>query len=382
MKQLTVKTSIIGMASMFILTSCASATAPAGDGMPESTESQINFSHEDERGPVDPDSFEPELPEEAERICADVIDDLDSAEGRAQCLTDHFWTDERLGEAIVDFYRSESYEDPSEVGWLQSLLGADSQFEDAIEGAEPTTSEMTGLLVSSSAGRASDENPLGVQVCSASAAQTDTGESLVATSAHCVDDALDGGHHQGIIFIPSYSNEGDHPHGMFTVTEVFMNSEWSENARPISRGGDEIAKPIVRANDVAFGVASESSLGGSLYEHVGGHETRFTQPLAWTRTDVLGMQEINGEERHLFSCWNTTEVESYEDPEGGWWLNHRMDDCGLYPGASGGPWLSGMVIEGTGDLISVSQRGGEGMVWGPMFDERIGDLFDEAVDVL
>jgi V8-like Glu-specific endopeptidase len=92
------------------------------------------------------------------------------------------------------------------------------------------TAPVGALFTTTSAGQA-----LGTHFCTASVVDSPAGD-LVMTAAHCVSGQVPG----QFVFVPGYRN-GRAPFGVWTVTRVIVDKDWSSSASP----DDDVAFLIV-----------------------------------------------------------------------------------------------------------------------------------------
>jgi V8-like Glu-specific endopeptidase len=173
-----------------------------------------------------------------------------------------------------------------------------------------------GALFATSAGKLSQH------FCSASVINSPHGD-LVITAAHCVT-----GTSGTVVFVPGYNN-GSVPHGVWTVTKVYVDAAWSSSANV----------------DDDFAILRVGRPGSTTpIEDVTGAEQLATgAPVNHQLVQVIGYPDGSNQP---ITCQN--------------WLKEPMTDqlefdCGGYTnGTSGGPFLSDVdPVTGRGTLIGV-----------------------------
>jgi V8-like Glu-specific endopeptidase len=181
-----------------------------------------------------------------------------------------------------------------------------------------------GALFSTSAGR------LGQHFCTGSVVDSPAGD-LVITAAHCVTGS------SGIIeFVPGY-DRGDHPYGIWTVTEVYVDQAWKSSS----------------SDDDDFAFLRVTQPGSSVpVEDVTGAERLATgTPVSRQLVQVIGYPNTTDQP---VTCQNRLRRP----------MQGQLEfDCGGYTnGTSGGPFLSDVdQATGQGRVIGVIggyQQGG------------------------
>jgi hypothetical protein len=188
---------------------------------------------------------------------------------------------------------------------------------------------------------------VGRHFCTASAVASTTGD-LVITAAHCVT-GVSLSPASGVVFAPDYAN-GKFPHGLWTVTKMFVDANWSANQDP----NDDVAFLEVEPLNGPQVPASEAAPPTSLQRAAGAEQIRFNAPLP---EPILAVGYNDGSSTPI-SC--ATRAVAFRPGS----LNQVMFVCpGFSDGTSGGPFLSDFsVATGTGAIIGVIggyQQGGD-----------------------
>jgi V8-like Glu-specific endopeptidase len=171
---------------------------------------------------------------------------------------------------------------------------------------------------------------LGQHFCSASVVHSRNGD-LVLTAAHCLDGRTIGGA-RGIVFVPGY-HRGRAPHGIWKITEAFVDQAWQANRDP--------------DHDYAFLVARRP---GTALEQITGAET-LGIGLPPQRVTVIGYPDST---QQPVTCTGRARV--FQRTQ---WVFR----CSGYPdGTSGGPFLAQVdPATGRGTVMGVIggyQQGG------------------------
>jgi V8-like Glu-specific endopeptidase len=194
--------------------------------------------------------------------------------------------------------------------------------------------------------------------CTASVVHSPAGNLLI-TAAHCVY----GGRQPAagsIAFAPGY-HSGKFPHGVWTITGVYVNRAWQLRRSP--------------DNDVAFLVAGGP--GDRIERHTGAELLGIGRPPQ--RVKVIGYPDST---RRPVSCVGPARAFRPNPHQMVW-------DCGGYTnGTSGGPFLA-HVSTGTGDgtvigVIGGYELGGDlpSVSYSPRFFANIRDLYRRATSGL
>lgn len=145
--------------------------------------------------------------------------------------------------------------------------------------------------------------------CSASVVASPAGD-LVVTAAHCV--WSDGAADTGIAFAPGY-HDGQYPYGVWTVTHVYVDPAWAQDADP--------------DDDFAFLTVARAGSAVPVQSVVGADELS-TSPPYTARATVVGYPDDT--EEPVWCTHPTTEFSSTQ----------LEFDCAAFPdGTSGGPFL-------------------------------------------
>jgi V8-like Glu-specific endopeptidase len=156
---------------------------------------------------------------------------------------------------------------------------------------------------------------MGIHFCTASVVDSPVGD-LVITAAHCVT-----GRHAGqFVFVPGYHNR-QAPYGIWPVTRVFVDQNWSDSADP--------------DDDVAFLVVRKAGTTTSLQSLTGGERLGLGQR-AGQMVRVIGYPDATDVP---ISCMNQAILFS---------PTQLQFDCNGYTGGTSGSPLLANVSRSTG----------------------------------
>jgi V8-like Glu-specific endopeptidase len=193
---------------------------------------------------------------------------------------------------------------------------------------------------------------LGKHFCTASVVDSKPGD-LVITAAHCVSRLAPS----GIAFVPGY-RDGSEPHGVWTVSQVIVDSRWRRSASP--------------DHDFAFLVVRQSGNAEDIEQVTGGERLGTGWP-ARVRVNVVGYPDRSDAP---IICQRRTR------PFG---TGQMKFVCGGFTGGtSGGPFLARLsVMTGTGTVIGVIggyEQGGDlaSVSYSPRFAHAIRALYKTA----
>jgi len=194
---------------------------------------------------------------------------------------------------------------------------------------------------------------LGPHFCSASVVHSRNGD-LVMTAAHCLDGRAIGGA-RGIVFVPGY-HHGLAPHGIWKITEAFVDQAWKASRDP--------------DHDYAFLVARRP---GTPLEQITGAEA-LGIGLPPQRVTVIGYPDTT--ERPV-TCTGRARV---------FRRTQLVFRCAGYPdGTSGGPFLARVARDsGRGTVMGVIggyQQGGAtaDVSYSARLTSRAQALYNQAV---
>lgn len=166
---------------------------------------------------------------------------------------------------------------------------------------------------------------LGQHFCTASVVNSPAGD-LAVTAAHCVT-GLSG----SVAFVPGYVN-GTTPYGIWTVTKVYVDRQWSSAASP--------------DDDFAFIRVSQPGSSTPVEDVTGAEALSTGTPANGKLVQVIGYPDSASEP---VTCQN-----SIREPMAG----QLEFDCGGYPnGTSGGPFLADVNAK-TGQGLVIGVIGG------------------------
>jgi len=190
---------------------------------------------------------------------------------------------------------------------------------------------------------------LGRHFCTASVVDSPAGD-LVVTAAHCVGPNLAG----RIAFVPDYA-AGNVPDGIWTVTHVLMDSQWTSSRDP--------------DDDFAFLIVSQAGSRASVQQLTGGEAIGIDAP-AGRRVKLAGYN--NGEDA-LTSCENTAHLVKGTQFE---------LQCGRFAGGtSGSPFLAVAGRETVIGVLGGYQQGGlsSSVSYAARFNAQLAALYRAAV---
>ena len=194
---------------------------------------------------------------------------------------------------------------------------------------------------------------LGQHFCTGSVVASPAGD-LVITAAHCMQGKRAG----DVDFVPEY-HRSQHPFGVWTVTQVFVDRAWSSSQNP--------------NDDFAFLVVTQSGDATPIQDLTGG-EKLGTGWGAVQKVQVIGYPDSR---QRPITCTSKTRAFSA----------HQMEfDCGGYTnGTSGGPFLANLhPATGLGTVIGVIggyQQGGDtpSVSYSARFGTSVRALYNKAV---
>jgi V8-like Glu-specific endopeptidase len=163
---------------------------------------------------------------------------------------------------------------------------------------------------------------LGNHFCTASVVDSPAGD-LVLTAAHCVKEHSAG----EFAFVPDYA-DGQMPYGIWTVTRVIVDPNWSSSSDP--------------DDDFAFLVVSQHGSKSNIQQITGGEAIGFGAP-ANQKVEVAGYPDGDGT---MITCINT--AHAYTPTQ-------LVFDCGGFAdGTSGSPLIASTTTRGSmGTVIGV-----------------------------
>jgi V8-like Glu-specific endopeptidase len=194
---------------------------------------------------------------------------------------------------------------------------------------------------------------LGQHFCTGSVVASPAGD-LVITAAHCMQGKRAG----DVDFVPEY-HRSQHPFGVWTVTQVFVDRAWSSSQNP--------------NDDFAFLVVTQSGDATPIQDLTGG-EKLGTGWGAVQKVQVIGYPDSR---QRPITCTSKTRT----------FGAHQMEfDCGGYTnGTSGGPFLANLhPATGLGTVIGVIggyQQGGDtpSVSYSARFGTSVRALYNKAV---
>jgi V8-like Glu-specific endopeptidase len=194
---------------------------------------------------------------------------------------------------------------------------------------------------------------LGQHFCTGSVVASPAGD-LVITAAHCMQGKRAG----DVDFVPEY-HRSQHPFGVWTVTQVFVDRAWSSSQNP--------------NDDFAFLVVTQSG-DATPIQHLTGGEKLGTGWGAVQKVQVIGYPDSR---QRPITCTSKTRA----------FGAHQMEfDCGGYTnGTSGGPFLANLhPATGLGTVIGVIggyQQGGDtpSVSYSARFGTSVRALYNKAV---
>jgi V8-like Glu-specific endopeptidase len=194
---------------------------------------------------------------------------------------------------------------------------------------------------------------LGQHFCTGSVVASPAGD-LVITAAHCMQGKRAG----DVDFVPEY-HRSQHPFGVWTVTQVFVDRAWSSSQNP--------------NDDFAFLVVTQSGDATPIQDLTGG-EKLGTGWGAVQKVQVIGYPDSR---QRPITCTSKTRA----------FGAHQMEfDCGGYTnGTSGGPFLANLhPATGLGTVIGVIggyQQGGDtpSVSYSARFGTSVRALYNKAV---
>jgi len=194
---------------------------------------------------------------------------------------------------------------------------------------------------------------LGQHFCTGSVVASPAGD-LVITAAHCMQGKRAG----DVDFVPEY-HRSQHPFGVWTVTQFFVDRAWSSSQNP--------------NDDFAFLVVTQSGDATPIQDLTGG-EKLGTGWGAVQKVQVIGYPDSR---QRPITCTSKTRA----------FGAHQMEfDCGGYTnGTSGGPFLANLhPATGLGTVIGVIggyQQGGDtpSVSYSARFGTSVRALYNKAV---
>ena len=206
--------------------------------------------------------------------------------------------------------------------------------------------------------------------CSASTVNSPA-KNLVFTAGHCVLNTPKEGDPWStrdwageITFVPDYPS---YLYGEWAARKVLVHEEWEK-----SGDGYDVAA-------IEF-FPSDLTGGERLVDEVGANGIRFNEP-AEQDAYAFGYPINQSNGTNLFYCHDRSKGVGEDNPRS------TSMKCDFDRGASGGPWLMNFNGE-WGDLFSVTSEGcppavaafcGGARIYGPLFDESIGNLYNDIV---
>jgi V8-like Glu-specific endopeptidase len=194
---------------------------------------------------------------------------------------------------------------------------------------------------------------LGTHFCTASVVNSPAGD-LVLTAAHCVSDTSVG----TVAFVPDYS-AGQHPFGIWMVTQVITDSKWVSSQDP--------------DDDFAFLVVRQAGNKTPIEELTGGEVIGVDEP-AGRKVEVAGYPNGQGE---LISCANTALNFSP--------TQYQFNCGGFTDGTSGSPLLADSTTRDGVDIvigvIGGYQKGGltAAVSYSARFSSDLAALYRQAL---
>lgn len=355
----------------------------------------------------------------------EVLSEADLSGGSAQHRDGLFSEDDdrpEVPQEVIDRICSprDQVADPL-PGWAEEILEFDGTWVPGI--SEEYESLATGRLVATRptvdqiCGRNSDDPGERVTYsCSASLVETDVGDHLIITAAHCLHEGSEqGAFYQDVMFFPGW-NGIDYFHGS-------VGGSYRGEVAGILPGHiedrDYLATPdeSASASDLGFLVVGEDEFSGdTASDQIEAHSIEFSDDSGFTHT-TLGYPsylECAADESpltHICADMDVSERESLDpdfpdfaidyrpghlllgcESSASLWMENPsandmliMNNCFFDAGASGGPWLVDFDSNlGTGVVRSVTATLiGESLVGGPFLSDDAEDLYEcmsEVVD--
>ena len=190
---------------------------------------------------------------------------------------------------------------------------------------------------------------LGRHFCTASVVDSPMGD-LVVTAAHCVGPNMA----DRMAFVPDYA-AGNIPDGIWTVTHVLMDSQWTSSRNP--------------DDDFAFLIVSQPGSTASVQQLTGGEAIGIDMP-AGRRVKLAG---YNDSQDALISCENTAHL-----------VNGTQFElqCGRFAGGtSGSPFLATAGRETVIGVLGGYEQGGlsTSVSYAARFNAQFAALYRTAV---
>ena len=190
---------------------------------------------------------------------------------------------------------------------------------------------------------------LGRHFCTASVVESPMGD-LVVTAAHCVGTNMAG----RIAFVPDYA-AGNAPDGIWTVTHILMDSQWTSSRNP--------------DDDFAFLIVGQPRSKASVQQFTGGEAIGIDMP-AGRRVKLAG---YNDSEDALISCENTAHLVNG---------TQFVLQCGRFAGGtSGSPFLATAGRETVIGVLGGYEQGGlaSSVSYAARFNAQLAALYRTAV---
>ena len=196
----------------------------------------------------------------------------------------------------------------------------------------------------------------GNHFCTASVVAS-PGHDLLITAAHCINGGKGGGYNQDIVFIPGYEN-GDEPFGVWTVSKLLVDQDWTTASDPdydvgfvvLNPNGGKNIQDVLGANEIAFNAGYPNLV------RVTGYPSSADAPV---------------------TCLNRTSMQSTTQV--------RFDCGGFFGGTSGSPWVTDFDPRTrTGHIVGVIggyQEGGDtdSISYSVYLNDGIRTLYEQAV---
>jgi V8-like Glu-specific endopeptidase len=213
----------------------------------------------------------------------------------------------------------------------------------AVVSAASQTSPVGALFTLAAPGK------LGRHFCTASVVDSPMGD-LAVTAAHCVGSNMAG----RIAFVPDYT-AGNVPDGIWTVTRILMDSQWTSSRDP--------------DDDFAFLIVSLLGSMADVQQIAGGEAIGIDVP-AGRRVELAG---YNDSQDALTSCENTDHLVERTQLE---------LECGKFEGGtSGSPFLAAAGRETVIGVLGGYEQGGlsSSVSYAARFNAQLAALYRAAV---
>jgi len=245
--------------------------------------------------------------------------------------------------------------------WTEGrLLGAEPsrRWRLAASQASPTAtpSAHSPVIAAPRVGALFSRSASGNHFCTASVVAS-PGHDLLITAAHCINGGKGGGYNQDIVFIPGYE-DGDEPFGVWTVSKLLVDQDWTTASDPdydvgfvvLNPNGGKNIQDVLGANEIAF------NAGYTNLVRVTGYPSSADAPV---------------------TCLNRTSMQSATQV--------RFDCGGFFGGTSGSPWVTDFDPQTrTGHIVGVIggyQEGGDtdSISYSVYLNDGIRSLYEQAV---